>query len=85
MSLIKRIKNKIKLQAHSGNNYYCPFCGYTSKDLEIVGHDLPVLVEKDVVGGGRRAAGCYNAIPETAKDYYMLLSLKNSICHRIKI
>jgi SAM-dependent methyltransferase len=59
MSLITRIKNKIKLQAHSGSNYYCPFCGYSSKDLEVVGHDLPVLIEKDVVGGGRRAAGCY--------------------------
>ncbi|WP_052248336.1 class I SAM-dependent methyltransferase [Chryseobacterium taiwanense] len=59
MSLITRIKNKIKLQAHSGNNYYCPFCGYTSRDLEVVGHDLPVLREKEVVGGGRRAAGCY--------------------------
>lgn len=59
MSLIKRLKNKIKLQAHSGNNYYCPYCGYSSKDLEVVGHDLPVLIEKEVVGGGRRAAGCY--------------------------
>ncbi|WBV59568.1 methyltransferase domain-containing protein [Chryseobacterium camelliae] len=59
MSLITRIKNKIKLQAHSGNNYYCPYCGYASKDLEVVGHDLPVLIEKEVVGGGRRAAGCY--------------------------
>lgn len=59
MSLITRIKNKIKLQAHSGNNYYCPFCGYTSRDLEVVGHDLPVLREKEVIGGGRRAAGCY--------------------------
>lgn len=59
MSIVNKIKNKIKLFSHSGSNYYCPFCGYTSKDLEIVGHDLAVLREKQVVGGGRRAAGCY--------------------------
>lgn len=59
MSLIKRIKNKIKLQSHAGTNYHCPFCGYNSKDLEVVGHDILVLKEKQVIGGGRRAAGCY--------------------------
>ena len=59
MSLIQRLKNKVKLAIHSGTVYHCPFCGYNSKDLEVVGHDLPVLREKQVIGGGRRAAGCY--------------------------
>jgi len=59
MSLIQRIKNKIKLKSHAGSVYHCPFCGYNSRDLEVVGHDIPVLIEKQVIGGGRRAAGCY--------------------------
>lgn len=59
MAILKRIKNRLKLLSHAGSTYYCPFCGYRSKDLEITGHDLPVLIEKHVIGGGRRAAGCY--------------------------
>lgn len=59
MGLVKKIKNKLKLFSHSGSNYHCPFCGYNSKDLEVVGHDLPILREKHVIGGGKRAAGCY--------------------------
>lgn len=59
MSLTQRIKRKIKLAQHAGSTYHCPFCGYNARDLEIVGHDLPVLLEKHVIGGGKRAAGCY--------------------------
>lgn len=59
MSIIKNIKHNIKLLAHAGNNYQCPFCRYSSRDWEIVGHDLPVLIEKQVIGGGKRAAGCW--------------------------
>jgi SAM-dependent methyltransferase len=59
MKILTKIKKKLKLLSHSGSNFSCPYCGYNSKDLEIVGHDLPVLREKQVIGGGRRAAGCY--------------------------
>ncbi|ASK31543.1 SAM-dependent methyltransferase [Chryseobacterium sp. T16E-39] len=59
MKILERLKKKLILFSHAGSNYHCPFCGYDSKDLEIVGHDLPVLIEKHVIGGGRRAAGCY--------------------------
>ncbi len=55
MSILRRLK----ILSHSGSKYYCPFCGYRARDWETVGHDLPVLKEKQVVGGGRRAAGCY--------------------------
>ncbi|PTT68715.1 hypothetical protein, partial [Chryseobacterium sp. HMWF001] len=57
--MINKIANKIKLLSHSGSTYHCPYCGYDSKDLEVVGHDLKVLRDKQVIGGGRRAAGCY--------------------------
>ncbi len=59
MNFFKKIQRKIKLDTHAGTRYQCPFCGYQSKDLETVGHNLPVLKEKHVIGGGRRAAGCY--------------------------
>lgn len=59
MSIIKRLKTKLHLLKHSGSKYCCPFCGYRAKDLEIVGHDIPVLKEKQVIGGGERAAGCF--------------------------
>nr|WP_314493683.1 methyltransferase domain-containing protein [uncultured Chryseobacterium sp.] len=59
MRIITRIKKKIKLLLHSGSKYHCPYCGYNSKDLKIVGHDLKVLRDLQVVGGGKRAAGCF--------------------------
>ena len=59
MSLKHRLKKKIKLFLLRGTTFECPFCGFNSRDLEIVGHDLPILIEKHVIGGGRRAAGCY--------------------------
>lgn len=59
MNFLKKFQRKIKLSAHAGTRYKCPFCGYQSKDLEIVGHDFRVLKQKHVIGGGRRAAGCY--------------------------
>jgi len=55
MSILRRLK----IVFHSGSTYDCPFCGYHARSWETVGHDLPVLTEKQVVGGGRRAAGCY--------------------------
>ncbi|WP_143885564.1 hypothetical protein [Chryseobacterium binzhouense] len=59
MNFLKKIQRKIKLDSHSETRYQCPFCGYQSEDLETVGHNLPMLKEKHVIGGGKRAAGCY--------------------------
>lgn len=57
--LIDRVKKMIKLAIHSGDKYQCPFCGYNSKDFYLIGYDLPVLKEKQIVGAGLRSAGCY--------------------------
>ncbi|MFK5976874.1 MAG: methyltransferase domain-containing protein [Sulfurovum sp.] len=54
-----KIKQKIKLFLHKGNSYLCPFCGYSSKDLAPIGYDFPVIIEKQVIGAGKRDAGCY--------------------------
>lgn len=53
------IKTKVKLFLHKGNKYTCPFCNFASKDLSEIGLDLPVLKDKQVVGGGIRKGGCY--------------------------
>lgn len=58
MSLFDTIKYYKKLLKHAGFTYKCPYCNYWARDMEMVGHDLPVLTEKQVIGGGRRAAGC---------------------------
>lgn len=54
-----KIKVKIKTLIYKGNTYTCPFCGFNSRALAPVGHDIPVLIEKHVIGAGRRKAGCY--------------------------
>lgn len=53
-------KKKINLLLHKGNNYECPFCGYSSKDLQLTGLSFPVLKEKQVVGAGIRYGGCFS-------------------------
>ncbi len=42
-----------------GRKYTCPFCHYSSRDLKPIGIDVPVLQDKQVVGGGKRFGGCY--------------------------
>lgn len=50
---------QLKLIQHKGSKFECPFCGYKSNDHEKIGKNFPVLIEKMVVGGGERYAGCY--------------------------
>lgn len=54
-----KLKKKLFLMRHAGKKYTCPFCNYSSKDLENIGYDYEVLKNKQVIGGGLRAAGCY--------------------------
>jgi len=49
MNFLKKFQRKTQLNNHAGNRYQCPFCGYQSKDLEIVGHDLPVLKQNTLL------------------------------------
>lgn len=55
----RNIKRKVNLLLHRGSKYTCPFCNYSSKDLSLIGLDLPVLKKRHVVGAGRRFGGCY--------------------------
>lgn len=62
----------LELMMHRGDRYTCPFCEYAAKDLKIAGFDLPVLTEKDVIGGRRRANACFKC---GARDREKLLYL----------
>lgn len=54
-----QLKTEVKLFLNKGDNYLCPFCGYRAKELSLIGFDLPVLKEKEVIGGGLRSGACY--------------------------
>ena len=53
------LKKQIKLYIHKGDKYICPFCNFASKDLQEIGLKIPVLTEKQVIGGGFRYGGCF--------------------------
>ena len=57
--ILKGLKHRVTLFLHKGDKYICPLCNYSSKDLADIGLDIPVLTEKQVIGGSRRAGGCY--------------------------
>lgn len=63
-TLIKHIKNlipnkvkrRVKIILYNLN--VCPICGNASNDYYSIGHDIPVLTERQVVGAGKRNQGC---------------------------
>ncbi len=40
------------------HEFNCPFCGHSANEMTMIGLDLPVLREKQVIGAGRRPVGC---------------------------
>lgn len=51
---------KFKVFFFKGDNYHCPYCGYSSKNLGKFGSKTPVIFEKQIVGAGFRRSRCYN-------------------------
>jgi SAM-dependent methyltransferase len=79
------LKRKVRSIVHIGNKYICPFCNYSSKDLSVIGLDLPVLVEKQVIGGGKRYGGCYNCgSTDRERLIYIYLKYKKNILNDCK-
>ncbi|HMC98329.1 MAG TPA: methyltransferase domain-containing protein [Flavobacteriales bacterium] len=54
------LQRKLRTIYYRGDAFHCPFCGFKGRALSPIGFDLPVLVEKQVSGAGRRNAGCFN-------------------------
>lgn len=74
----QKLRRLIKLQVYSGNTYHCPMCGYNSKSLYPLGHDFPILKEKEVVGSKRRDAGCHSC-RSTDRDRLVFVFLKEKL------
>ncbi|WP_435622903.1 class I SAM-dependent methyltransferase [Flagellimonas sp.] len=53
------LKQRIRMTLYSGDKYICPICGFKSKDFFPTGFDIPVIRQKEIIGAGRRNAGCY--------------------------
>jgi SAM-dependent methyltransferase len=74
----KSVKKYIKLKLHQGDKYICPFCNYKSKDFYPIGDDFKVNVEKQIVGAGRRNAGCFNC-GSTDRERLIYLYLRDVV------
>lgn len=55
---LKQLKLRVRRIEYGGNKYYCPVCNSNIKLWKPLGYDLPVITEKQIVGGGRRLAMC---------------------------
>ena len=71
-------KTQVKVFLHKGNKYTCPFCNFSSKDLAIIGSNIPVLNERQVVGGGLRFGGCYKC-GSTERERLVYIVLKEKL------
>lgn len=78
MTISKKVERRIKLLWHQGSRYTCPFCGYSSRDLLPLGHDAPVLIEKQVIGGSRRYGKCYKC-GSSDRERLIYLYLKDEL------
>lgn len=45
---------KILALVYKGDNYYCPYCNHKFTKLLPDGFDLPVILEKQIIGAGKR-------------------------------
>jgi SAM-dependent methyltransferase len=61
-SKLKNIWNQrqayMDLLAHWGLKYKCPICGFHSKDFSSIGIDNPAIQKYQIIGAGKRNAGC---------------------------
>jgi len=55
---LKQLKLKTRRIQFGGKKHQCPVCKSNIKLWKPLGYDLPVITEKQIVGGGRRLAMC---------------------------
>ena len=53
-----QLHSYINLLSHWGLKYKCPICGFRSKDLNSIGIDNPTIQKYQIIGAGKRNAGC---------------------------
>lgn len=69
---------RLALIKNFGFKYKCPFCGYHARKLNPIGCDFKVIYEKEIIGCGRRFAGCIKC-GSTDKERLVFTYLKNNI------
>lgn len=69
---------RLTLIKNFGFKYKCPFCGYHARKLKPIGCDFKVIYEKEIIGCGRRFAGCIKC-GSTDKERLVFTYLKNNI------
>jgi SAM-dependent methyltransferase len=52
------VKKNILRLLYFGKTYHCPVCGSNVRMMKPLGYDLPVILEKQIVGSGWRNAMC---------------------------
>lgn len=62
---------------YSGNKYECPLCEHRFRTMLPGGFDLPVITEKQIVGGGRRNNDVCPRCQSTDRDRLIYLYLKH--------
>ena len=62
---------------YAGNNYECPLCEHRFRKMLPGGFDLPVIAEKQIVGGGRRDNDVCPRCQSTDRDRLIYLYLKH--------
>ena len=74
--LIKSSWLEVRRFYYTGNRYECPVCGHHFRKMLSGGFDLPVLKEKQIVGGGYRENDVCPYCLSTDRDRLIYLYLK---------
>ena len=61
---------------YRGNNYYCPVCNKSYRKFLPGGFDLPVIKEKEIIGGGYRENNICPGCISTDRDRLVFLYLQ---------
>lgn len=73
---LKNLKLVFTGYRYAGNNYYCPICKHTFKTMLPGGFDLPVIKEKEIIGGGYRLNNICPRCQSTDRDRLIFLYLQ---------
>jgi len=73
---LKNIRSIIRSYFYRGDNYYCPICQHSFRTMLPGGFDLPVIAEKEIVGGGYRQNNICPRCQSTDRDRLVYLYFK---------
>ena len=81
---LKNIRSVVRGYFYKGDKYYCPICQHSFKTMLPGGFDLPVIKEKEIIGGGYRQNNICPRCQSTDRDRLVYLYLKEKTTFFIK-